>query len=576
MLGLRSDILQNATFSPRPHLEGINIPSTFKLPSLESVRTDSARRIELENAGGPGSISFLSALKTKDNAVDVDKGGPVPEPLAWNTLLPNLFNFSYFVRVEDVPEDLLKDVVFALSMFLRILQECSEAHLRAFGHYLPGQSAEQANAFMLNNARFKLARHLLYVLQSISYTLAQIVNKEDPQIDRPADAIPCLKGVIALNVKQLRAVGISHKPWLHSPDLYGMYGDALVGAGHFDLDTKQALERALEAATEGPPNAQNLTSVVVHARTHLALVLFQLGIEPLAQKEHTEWATKFFRKNPKLLPVPQMILLIARPGHPQHPVMEALGPKWLKDLENRRSTQRQDERRSQQCRNCNGMEPDKTLFRCAGCKHIYYCSRECQKANWKLHKVMCKETARDKERVDELKKTDPINAQRAADWIKWRECTNSAETFALVHALGLQRDPSRGRTHIVIREVKYVPNESKDVRYKFKAVRAGVFRIADALTELERLMNLHKGEGTEYIRGLLADIDAADRSGQHVPILDLTFGDEVDTWLGSNAISLDMLRMVPYDPEWRKTINKSLQPQRMTLRNGAQDAEHIF
>jgi hypothetical protein len=30
-----------------------------------------------------------------------------------------------------------------------------------------------------------------------------------------------------------------------------------------------------------------------------------------------------------------------------------------------------------------------TLFSCSKCKRIKYCSSECQKTNWKLHKVMC-------------------------------------------------------------------------------------------------------------------------------------------------------------------------------------------
>jgi len=32
---------------------------------------------------------------------------------------------------------------------------------------------------------------------------------------------------------------------------------------------------------------------------------------------------------------------------------------------------------------------DKEMSKCAGCHRIYYCSRECQKSDWKRHKSVC-------------------------------------------------------------------------------------------------------------------------------------------------------------------------------------------
>jgi 3-phosphoinositide dependent protein kinase-1 len=39
-----------------------------------------------------------------------------------------------------------------------------------------------------------------------------------------------------------------------------------------------------------------------------------------------------------------------------------------------------------ECNNCHKTNVD--MFRCAGCT-IYYCSRECQRADWKIHKPIC-------------------------------------------------------------------------------------------------------------------------------------------------------------------------------------------
>ncbi|KAM0249633.1 hypothetical protein ACHAP5_002759 [Fusarium lateritium] len=41
------------------------------------------------------------------------------------------------------------------------------------------------------------------------------------------------------------------------------------------------------------------------------------------------------------------------------------------------------------CKVCQKAEPSVTLKRCAKCSTTQYCSRECQKADWKIHKRIC-------------------------------------------------------------------------------------------------------------------------------------------------------------------------------------------
>lgn len=49
----------------------------------------------------------------------------------------------------SVPFELLEAVIFALGMFIRVLTEGEESQLRAMGHILPHQRAEDALYFMV-------------------------------------------------------------------------------------------------------------------------------------------------------------------------------------------------------------------------------------------------------------------------------------------------------------------------------------------------------------------------------------------------------------------------------------------
>ena len=41
------------------------------------------------------------------------------------------------------------------------------------------------------------------------------------------------------------------------------------------------------------------------------------------------------------------------------------------------------------CIGCKKQFPRSQLYVCTGCMHVHYCSRECQRANWSLHKQYC-------------------------------------------------------------------------------------------------------------------------------------------------------------------------------------------
>ena len=160
-----------------------------------------------------------------------------------------------------------------------------------------------------------------------------------------------------------------------------------------------------------------------------------------------------------------------------------------------------------------------------------------------------REAAAAKAKAEKLKLEDPKAAQKALDWIKYRESNTPTNSSFLAHALGLQKDPSRGHTHIIFRELEYRPQQSKDFRFRFHVVRIGVFKIRDVLKEIESSMQLNPGEGEEYIRDLIdaMNINENERQGSMVPIIDLTWGDGLQIWLGSSESRLDLSLSQPID-----------------------------
>lgn len=191
--------------------------------------------------------------------------------------------------------------------------------------------------------------------------------------------------------------------------------------------------------------------------------------------------------------------------------------------------------------------------------------------------VLHRDAFQSRKRVEQLKQENPEQATMAEDWINWRQAANSVDTEALCHALNLQRDPSRGRTHIVFRQAVYTPNDSKSIRKKFQVVNCSVYRIEDVLTDIEDFMDLNGGEGRAYIQGLIDELIEGDHTGDGVPILELKLAPGLEIYLGYLMSSRSKLRQITYNSHWRELMNPKSPPGPMPpLKSGAQDAEFRF
>ncbi|KAJ6469399.1 hypothetical protein C8R45DRAFT_1016921 [Mycena sanguinolenta] len=524
---------------PRAHLDGLNLPHDFSLPALTSVRADAVLSMEMrkrpedyEDIVFMFPVSRLGSLANKETL-------PMHLKLAliFNMQLPNLFRFSYFTRVEDVPDDIIDDCTWALSLFIRIMEECTETALRAIGHVKGNNDYKQSKYLTLLNARGKMVLHLL-------------------NHDRAEEAVPFAKAMV--DEECLRG----NKIWLQNPMPFEVYGETLVLTRTDDDEAAKTLRRAMRGveSSNWPANA---VSDLVKTKTWLARALRNIDLDNEAET-HEKWLISWFRKNPHLMMEKDLRRLLLPAG----PILEGLGgEKWL---DNRKQTPKTVERHSKACRICGAREPLVTLLRCNNCKYIFYCSRDCQRAHWKHHKVECREMAANLEKIEHLSLTDPDGAKLAAHWSLWRN--QEFTQFQLIHALGLHRDPKRGRTHIVLKAVEYVPAATK-LQHKFRVVSCGVFRIGDVLRDIETVMGLDRGEGQEYVDSLFHELAGTHAS---VPFIDLTFGDGIEAWLGSGATNVDSILGLPYDPEWRKRFNVGAPPGPMALKSGAKDVEHVF
>lgn len=110
---------------------------------------------------------------------------------------------------------------------------------------------------------------------------------------------------------------------------------------------------------------------------------------------------------------------------------------------------------------------------------------------------------------DEL---NPLGAQIISDFDKWCALQHYANFEGPVHALGLHRDPSRGRTHVLFREIEYVESAQQDlsnlnskVRDRWRVARCGVFKVDNVRKDIASIVGHGLGEQCDALLERLRD-----------------------------------------------------------------------
>lgn len=145
--------------------------------------------------------------------------------------------------------------------------------------------------------------------------------------------------------------------------------------------------------------------------------------------------------------------------------------------------------------------------------------------------------------IEALRSLNPRAAQQEQDWLAWRQIPHSEDAIARALALGLHRDLTRSRTHIIIQRVVHV-QKARELRFKFRVAKAGIFRVKDAARFLEYSFGLARGTGEDWVRTELEGT-LAHRRPDTVPVLALAFNEAEEGWFHVGASPERISSVVP-------------------------------
>ena len=217
---------------------------------------------------------------------------------------------------------------------------------------------------------------------------------------------------------------------------------------------------------------------------------------------------------------------------------------------------------------------------------------------------ICRTHVADTKYLDELSLSDPQAAADAADLLKWRKGSHYANFQALIHALNLQEDPSRGQTHIILRRIAHVkgPDTPRDYRRRVQVTHCSVYRLDDVWDDLPKVFPLFNKPNVD-LRAIIHSLQAifSQKNGLNaaIPMFVITMGDHVSTNLSASRChtfiglgdtrltaaalppvpaAMDYVKLLRSNPGWRRTVNgeDGPPPQPFFVPSGAPDAEFLF
>jgi len=124
-------------------------------------------------------------------------------------------------------------------------------------------------------------------------------------------------------------------------------------------------------------------------------------------------------------------------------------PLYMTDKESRKI--------STVCCFCMISRSEKRLSACGGCKTAQYCSSECQKKDWKVHKTPCKQVQENRAKFNADAECTPglffasLSAQESSTaLLAWTRHHRPILSWACANAFQVKRHPKNSQTHIFL------------------------------------------------------------------------------------------------------------------------------
>ncbi|TCD65400.1 hypothetical protein EIP91_002734 [Steccherinum ochraceum] len=339
-----------------------------------------------------------------------------------------------------------------------------------------------------------------------------------PTMERFEEAVEQLKIGVAEYAVAVRMLNlpVADTPWKSHPQVYAAYAEARVLANHLDMVTKEMLEHVLDAAQD--PLTRTIRELAWHVVLARANLALVLHVLGI-EPDREKQLTQLATSYIRRRPELKKHIGRFLRCHDSHPVLLELGEDWS--------------------------------------------------VTDNIKQIMT------------MKDHMPAGmAKRMEEFFTWLSSPYYANEEALIHALNLQHDLHRARTHIVFRLIRCVKTRSRDIRDWFRVEQCSVFKIADVYPEIKDCQNLKTDEEVqEYFEDIFAI-----RDGQRKDVVDVL---HLTSFIAGTAtgklgcmlfnVKEERIRRMPYDPAWRQKANHSGRPPAaFVLRAGVQDAEFDY
>lgn len=196
----------------------------------------------------------------------------------------------------------------------------------------------------------------------------------------------------------------SHHQWLIEPPVNLLRNILMVivdGRGNLDADEKRALPIEVREA------AFDVDHYEKDAETRCLLVecIVLLCFHPSVAEKIKSWSgyaimreLERFEKDQKVIDqILSAVDMLVREHEGAKPAQDVVvkeskiqeKEKEIQDLQREILKMNEEEKNLSVCNHCGKAPPEVTLMRCTGCRAVCFCSKKCQVANWKDHKVQC-------------------------------------------------------------------------------------------------------------------------------------------------------------------------------------------